>query len=161
MHTKKTNNTNKLPFCPNKNSKITKLTKKKKKKNFFLYQLVLASIARNWPVWPVFFPVRNRGVIYTGLLASTVYSSGTDRYSRTVRNWLPWLVSTFYFVIIFNQVWVEYLIVSSVWSELRLLSVSLVLVSCLRFRSGYFEPIYFELVYFESMRLEMTWPQIQ
>ena len=25
LHTKKTNNTNKLQFCPNKNSKITKL----------------------------------------------------------------------------------------------------------------------------------------
>ena len=34
MHTKKTNNTNKLPFCLNKNSKITKL--KKKKKNFYV-----------------------------------------------------------------------------------------------------------------------------
>ena len=39
LHTKKTNNTNKLPFYPYKNSKITKL-KKKKKKSFFL---VLAS----------------------------------------------------------------------------------------------------------------------
>ena len=34
LHTKKTNNINKLPFCPYKNSKITKL---KKKKAFFVY----------------------------------------------------------------------------------------------------------------------------
>ena len=45
MHTKKTNNTNKLQFCPNKNSKITKLYKKKKK-NFFLYRPVLPEIGR-------------------------------------------------------------------------------------------------------------------
>ena len=66
LHTKKTNNTNKLSFCPNKNSKITKLKKKKK-----LFS-VPAGIARNWLVRPVFFPVRNRGVERTGLLAGTV-----------------------------------------------------------------------------------------
>ena len=36
LHTKKTNNTNKLPLCPYKNSKITKLKKKKKKRFFYL-----------------------------------------------------------------------------------------------------------------------------
>ena len=32
------------------------------------------------PVWPVFFPVRNRRVEHTGLLAGTVYSGRTGRY---------------------------------------------------------------------------------
>ena len=41
---------------------------------------VLAGIARNWPVRPVFFPVRNRGVECTGLLAGTVYSGRTGWY---------------------------------------------------------------------------------
>ena len=80
MHTKKTNNTNKLPFCPNKNSKITKL--KKKKKNF-LYRPVLLEIGQYGQYeasTPVFFPVRNRGVERTGLLAGTVYSGRTGRY---------------------------------------------------------------------------------
>ena len=36
LHTKKTNNTNKLTFFPYKNSKITKV---KKKKRLFLYRL--------------------------------------------------------------------------------------------------------------------------
>ena len=90
MHTKKTNNTNKLIQISYHSilTKIQKLQnfKKKKKKNFFLYRPVRpvpAGIARNWPVRPVrpvFFPVRNRGVECTGLLASTVYSGHTGRY---------------------------------------------------------------------------------
>ena len=85
MHTKKTNNTNKLiqisyHFVL---TKIQKLQNLKTKKNFFLYRPVRpvsAGIARNWPVRPVFFPVRNRGVECTGLLAGTVYSGryGTE-----------------------------------------------------------------------------------
>ena len=55
-------------------SALTKIKKlknlKKKKKNFFLYR----------PVRPVFFPVRNREVERTGLLAGTVYSDRTGRY---------------------------------------------------------------------------------
>ena len=66
MHTKKKNNTNKLPFYPNKNSKITKIQKlqklkiknKIKKKKLFSIPI---GITQNWPVRPVFFPVRNRG----------------------------------------------------------------------------------------------------
>ena len=59
-------------------TKIQKLQNlKKKKKNFFL---VPAGIARNWPVRPVFFPVRNRGVERTEMLAGTVYSGHTSRY---------------------------------------------------------------------------------
>ena len=52
-------------------TKIQKLQnfKKKKKKLFF----VPAGIARNWPVRPVFFPVRNRGVIHTSLLGTVRY----------------------------------------------------------------------------------------
>ena len=57
MHTKKTNNTNKLmqiklPFCLYKNSKITKLKKKK-------FLSVSAGNAQNQPIWLVFKPVRN------------------------------------------------------------------------------------------------------
>ena len=59
MHTKKTNNTNKLMqisyhFALTKIQKLQNLKKKKKKKGVFL---VPAVIARNWPVWPVFKPV--------------------------------------------------------------------------------------------------------
>ena len=63
--------------------KLQNLKKKKKKKNFFLYwpvRPIPAGIARNWPVRPVFFPVRNKGVERTGLLAGTVYSGRTSRY---------------------------------------------------------------------------------
>ena len=65
-------------------SVLTKIQKKKKKKkNFFLYwpvRPIPAGIARNWPVRPVFFPVRNKGVERTGLLAGTVYSGRTGWY---------------------------------------------------------------------------------
>ena len=56
--------------------KLQNLKKKKKKKNF----PVPASITWNWPVRPIFFPVRNKGVICTGLLAGTVYTGwyGTE-----------------------------------------------------------------------------------
>ena len=43
-------------------------------------RLVPAGIARNWPVRLVFFPVRNRGFIRTGLLAGTIYSGRTGQY---------------------------------------------------------------------------------
>ena len=64
-------------------TKIRKLQNYKKKKKFFLYRSVRpipAGIARNWPVRPVFFPVRNRGVERTGLLVGMVYSGRTGRY---------------------------------------------------------------------------------
>ena len=90
MHTKKTNNTNKL-IQINYHSILTKIQKlqnfkiknKNKNKNFFLYRLVRtvpAGIAQNWPVWPVFFPIRNKGVECIRLLADTVYSGRTGRY---------------------------------------------------------------------------------
>ena len=90
MHTKKTNNTNKLMqisyhFVLTKIQKLQNL-KKKKKKNFFLYRPVRsvpAGITRNWPVRPirpVFLPVRNIEVNRTGLPADTVYSGRTGRY---------------------------------------------------------------------------------
>ena len=59
MHTKKTYNTKKLMQI-NYHSALTKIQKLqnlKKKKNFFLYRpirLILAGIARNWLVWPVY-----------------------------------------------------------------------------------------------------------
>ena len=94
MHTKKTNNTNKLMqisyhFALTKIQKLQNLKKKKKKTFFFvpagtpgtgLYCPKLAGTPGTWPVRPVFFPVRNRGVIHTGLLAGTVYSSRTGWY---------------------------------------------------------------------------------
>ena len=57
--------------------KLQNLKKKKKKKKIFY---VPVGIAQNWPVWPVFFPVRNRGVDRIGLLASTVYSGRIGWY---------------------------------------------------------------------------------
>ena len=57
-------------------TKIQKLQNFKKKKLFS----VSAGIAQNWPIRPVFFLVRNRGVEHTELLAGTVYFSHTDRY---------------------------------------------------------------------------------
>ena len=66
MHTKKTNNTNKLMQISNHSvlTKIQKLQNSKKKKKTFS---IPASIARNWLVRLVFFPVQNRGVECTGL----------------------------------------------------------------------------------------------
>ena len=55
-----------------------------KKKTFFLYRPVCpipVGIVRNWPVRPVFFPVRNMGVNRTGLLAGTAY---TCRYGTVL-----------------------------------------------------------------------------
>ena len=95
MHTKKTNNTNKLMqisyhFALTKIQKLQNLRKKKKKKLFFfvpagthgtgLYCPKLAGMPGTWLVRPVFFPVRNRGVECTGLLVGTVYSSRTGWY---------------------------------------------------------------------------------
>ena len=71
MHTKKTNNTNKLMqisyhFALTKIQKLQNL--KKKKKLFFVsagtpgtgqYCPKLADMASTWPVWPVLKPVRN------------------------------------------------------------------------------------------------------
>ena len=87
MHIKKTNNTNKL-IQVSYHSILTKIQKlqnlkKKKKKKKILYRPVRpvsAGITRNWPVRPVYFSVRDRGVERTGLLASTVYSGRTGRY---------------------------------------------------------------------------------
>ena len=78
MHTKKTNNTNKLIQISYHSAltKIQKLQNLKKKKK----KIVPTSIARNWLVWPVFFPVQNKGVIRIGFLAGTVYSGRTGRY---------------------------------------------------------------------------------
>ena len=66
MHTKKTNNTNKLMQTSDcfykKNQKLQNFKKKKKKKLFFF---VPSGIAWNQPVWPirlVFKPVRNVGI---------------------------------------------------------------------------------------------------
>ena len=94
MHTKKTNNTNKLMqisyhFALTKIQKLQNLKKKKKKTFFFvpagtpgtgLYCPKLADMPGTWSVRLVFFPVRNRRVIRTGLLAGTVYSSRTGWY---------------------------------------------------------------------------------
>ena len=83
MHTKKTNNTNKLIQISYHSvlTKIQKLQNLKKKKKKFLYWPVLPEIGQygryEAGVRLVFFPVRNRGVECTGLLAGTVYS---DRY---------------------------------------------------------------------------------
>ena len=54
--------------------KIQKLQNLKKKKKILYRPVrsVLAGIARNWLVQPIFFPVRNMGVICTILLAGTV-----------------------------------------------------------------------------------------
>ena len=84
MHTKKTNNTNKLMQISYHSvlTKIQKLQNLKKNKKI-LYRPVRSiptGIARNWLVRPVFFPVRNRRVERTGLLAGTVYADRTSRY---------------------------------------------------------------------------------
>ena len=44
----------------------------------------LAGTAGTRPVRPVFFPVRNRRVECTGLLAGTVYSGRYDRYGTVL-----------------------------------------------------------------------------
>ena len=49
----------------------------------FLVSVRYAFTGRNSrisPVWPVFFPVRNKGGICTGLLTGTVYTGRTGRY---------------------------------------------------------------------------------
>ena len=45
------------------------------------YRPVQSDFVGTMSVRPVFFPVQNRGVERTGLLAGTVYSSRTGRYS--------------------------------------------------------------------------------
>ena len=105
MHTKKTNNTNKLIQISYHSilTKIQKLQnlKKKKKKLFSIpastpdtgrYCPKLASTAGTRPVQPVFFWVRNRG--------SNVSDCWPVRYIPavplgTVRNWQPWLALYF------------------------------------------------------------------
>ena len=86
MHTKKTNNTNKLIQISYHSAltKIQKLQNLKKKK-----KIVPTSIARNWLVWPVFFPVQNKGVIRIGFLAGTVYSGRTGRYGTVLTTLVP------------------------------------------------------------------------
>ena len=64
-----------------------------------MVRLVPAGIARNWPIRSVFFLVRNRGVICTGLLADTVYSGRAGRYDME----LTPLVSKLLFVKFFIQ----------------------------------------------------------
>ena len=92
MHTKKTNNTNKLIQISYHSilTKIQKLQNFKKKKKLFS---VPAGIARNWLVRLVFFPLRNKGVEHTGLLAGTVYSSHTGRYGTELTT-LQWVEKT-------------------------------------------------------------------
>ena len=85
MYTKKTNNTNKLIQISYHSAIIKIQNIKKKKKKFCTGRRVwycpkLAGTAGTWLVWLVFFPVRNRGVICTGLLAGTVYSGRISRY---------------------------------------------------------------------------------
>ena len=60
--------------------KLQNLKIKKKKTFFFLVTAGTPGIAQNWLVWPVFFPVRNRGVIRIYLLTSSVYSGHTGQY---------------------------------------------------------------------------------
>ena len=89
MHTKKTNNTNKLIQISYHSilTKIQKLQNLKKKKKLFSVPAgtpgtgrYCPKLAGTRPVRPVFFPVRIRGVERTGLLAGTVYSGRTGRY---------------------------------------------------------------------------------
>ena len=70
-------------------SALTKIQKlqnllKKKKENFFFctgrYCPKLAGTVGTRPVQRVFFLVRNKGVIHTGLRASTIYFGQTGRY---------------------------------------------------------------------------------
>ena len=98
MHTKKTNNINKLIQISYHSilTKIQKLQNLKNnnnnyKKNFFSvpagtpdigrYCPKLTGMAGTWLVRPVFFPVRNRRLNHTGLLAGTVY---TGRYGTVL-----------------------------------------------------------------------------
>ena len=68
-------------------TKIQKLQNLKKKKTFFFtgrytrYRLVLPEIGRYMASTAGIFLVRNMGIICTGLLAGTVYSDDTGRYS--------------------------------------------------------------------------------
>ena len=76
--------------------KLQNFKKNNKIKKIFLYRPVRpvpAGIARNWPVRPVFFPVRNRGVECIGLLADTVYSGRTGRYgTKLITLFRTWTV---------------------------------------------------------------------
>ena len=85
MHTKKTNNTNKLILISYHSilTKIQKLQNFKKKKNFFLYRPVLPEIDRyGWYKAGTadIFSGTKQGVERIGLLAGTVYSGRTGRY---------------------------------------------------------------------------------
>ena len=97
MHTKKTNNTNKLMQI-SYHSALTKI--QKKKKNFFLYQLlrlVLAGIAWNWPV---FKPERN--VDISILIFVPVRYIPTDMVSTTLiipRELIPLFFFFFFWVL--------------------------------------------------------------
>ena len=135
MHTKKTNNTNKLMQISyhsvlTKIQKLQNLKKKKKKKLFSVptdtpdtsrYCPKLVGTAGTRPVRPVFFPVRNRGVECTGLLAGTVYSSRTGRYGTELitlekreeremeekrENWFVYIIC-WYSLYYFNELYVK------------------------------------------------------
>ena len=94
MHTKKTNNTNKLIQISyhsilTKIQKLQNLKKKKKKKTFFCtgqyarYCLKLAGTGQyclKLAGTASIFSGTKQGVICTGLLAGTVYTSRTDQY---------------------------------------------------------------------------------
>ena len=93
MHTKKTNNTNKLMqisyhFALTKIQKLQNL--KNNNNNNKTFFSVPAGTSGTWPVRPVFFPVRNRGVNRIDLLTGTVYTGHTGRYG-TVLTPLVWI----------------------------------------------------------------------
>ena len=100
MHTKKTNNTNKL-IQISYHSALTKIQKlqnlKKKKKKLFSvpagtpdtgwYCPKLASMTGTWLVWPVFKPVRNVDVsisVYILVLYILAGTVGTDTVLTTL-----------------------------------------------------------------------------
>ena len=108
MHTKKTNNTNKLMqisyhFALTKIQKLQNLKNNNKiKKTFFLY----------WPVCPVFFPVWNRGVNRIGLLAGMVYTGCTSWYSTVLTPLIFMINPIFWNLIIMSCISTSSLIMS-------------------------------------------------
>ena len=104
MHTKKTNNTNKL-IQISYHYILTKIQKlqnfKKKKKTFFCtgwyarYRSVLLEIGRYGRYGRYFFGYEIGGVERTGLLVGTVYSSRTGRYGTKLTTLLFVLVTIY------------------------------------------------------------------
>ena len=87
MHTKKTNNTNKLMqisyhFALTKIQKLQNLkNNNNNNKKLFSVPIGTPGIARNWPVWPIFKPVRNVDVsipLYIPVRYIPAYTAGTD-----------------------------------------------------------------------------------